>query len=630
MRFNRLRNLRYLKREVIFITDFVLSVLATFAAVLITLSLFNDIDSKSEIYLVLTSISVVISAILINVLGLHKSVIRYFSTNDMLLIILFSVLKSLVLFSTTIWLGYEDFLLHYLFTDLLLTAFLMISLRCFMISIYRYLLRFANIDIVDTFVYSTLSSNPELARQFNEDVNSKFKIRGFLSTSREKTGSKISGQKVYSLDRSEKDLLRLFNKKGVTAIVFTSSEHFKRAKSDIVELAVRNHITMYMVGKMHQIDEANTMEQPAIPTLKPIQIEDLLDREEIQVDELNIRAEIEGRVVMVTGAAGSIGSEIARQVASLGVKKLILFELSETPLHDMQLKMSAQFPNVDIKYVLGDVRSRRRVGNLIAKHKPSIIFHAAAYKHVPMIEINPCEGVMTNVWGTVNVAQRAIENGVEKFVMISTDKAVNPTNVMGATKRIAEMCVQSMNKQNKTAFITTRFGNVLGSNGSVIPLFKQQIAAGGPVTVTHPEIIRYFMSIPEACRLVLQAATMGHAGEILVFDMGKPEKIADLARKMIKLSGLEPDKDIKIEYTGLRPGEKLYEELFSTEEDMATSHKKINIAKCREVDFELIERVIKRLALHARNTEIEPTIRLMKELVPEFLSKNSKFEMFDK
>ncbi len=371
--------------------------------------------------------------------------------------------------------------------------------------------------------------------------------------------------------------------------------------------------------------------QTSIPQcqIKPVQIEDLLHRDEIQIDLHSIENEIQGKVVMITGAAGSIGSEIVRQVALFGARRLILFELAETALHELQLKMRRKFPNLDVKYILGDVRSKQRVKTVIEQYKPNIIFHAAAYKHVPMIEKNPCEGVMTNVWGTVNVAQRAIENGVEKFVMISTDKAVNPTSVMGATKRIAEMCVQSMNRQNKTAFITTRFGNVLGSNGSVIPLFRQQIAVGGPVTVTHPDITRYFMSIPEACSLVLQAATMGHAGEILVFDMGKPEKIVKLARKMIKLSGFEPDCDIKIEYIGLRPGEKLYEELFSSDEDMATSHKKINIAKCREINHDLIEKTIKRLALHARQTDVEATVRLMKLLVPEFISQNSEFEKLD-
>ncbi len=626
MRISRLKNLRYIKREIIFLCDLLISLLSSIVSCTLFIMLFGVVDAEPTLLNVSVA-SLIVSTVLIILFGLQRSIIRYFALSDMLQIALFALTKGVVMGLSMYLLDYTSSLMYFVVLDALLTAFLMTTIRGFMVISYRYLVSTSGDEKIDAMIYSTLGSNPELVKQLNDDTGSKYRVRGFLTTNKQKLGSRISGQKVYLASDNESVLLGTFKKAQAQALIFTSHEMFKRAQGNVVDFCIQNKIPMYMLGEMHEIDNGTGIEQRQI---KQIQIEDLLDRDEIKVDEDIIRREIECKVVMITGAAGSIGSEIVNQVASFGARRLLLFELAETALHELQLKMRRKFPNLDIKYILGDARSKQRVSNVIAKYKPNIIFHAAAYKHVPMIETNPCEGVMTNVWGTVNVAQRAIENGVEKFVMVSTDKAVNPTNVMGATKRIAEMCVQSMNRQNKTAFITTRFGNVLGSNGSVIPLFKQQIAAGGPVTVTHPDIIRYFMSIPEACRLVLQAATMGHAGEILVFDMGKPEKIVNLARKMIKLSGFEPDRDIKIEYTGLRPGEKLYEELFSSDEDMTTSHKKINIAKCREIDLQLIDKTIKKLTIHARNTDVEQTVQLMKTLVPEFLSRNSEFEKYDK
>jgi FlaA1/EpsC-like NDP-sugar epimerase len=341
---------------------------------------------------------------------------------------------------------------------------------------------------------------------------------------------------------------------------------------------------------------------------------------------------------MVTGAAGSIGSEICRQLATFGVKELILFDNAETPMHNIRLELEERYPDLAFTPVIGDVRQLARLDFAFRKYKPQIVFHAAAYKHVPLMEENPCEAVYVNVAGSRNVTDKCIEFGVEKMVMISTDKAVNPTNIMGCTKRLAEIYVQALGLaieqgkvEAKTKFVTTRFGNVLGSNGSVIPRFREQITKGGPITVTHPEITRFFMTIPEACRLVMEAATMTSGNQIFVFDMGESVKIVDLAKRMIKLAGLTLDQDIKIEYTGLRPGEKLYEEVLSNAENTeATNHDRIRVAKVREYDYENAVKVANELEHLAKQVDIPAMVRLMKRTVPEFKSKNSQYEEFDK
>ena len=369
--------------------------------------------------------------------------------------------------------------------------------------------------------------------------------------------------------------------------------------------------------------------------VRPIKIEDLLGRSEIHINMEEVMTEFCGKVVLVTGAAGSIGSELCRQLAQMNIKKLIMFDSAESPLHNVRLEFEKNYPNLDFVPVIGDVRVKERLRMVFETYQPQIIFHAAAYKHVPLMEENPCEAVLVNVVGSRQVADMAVEYGAEKMIMVSTDKAVNPTNVMGCSKRLAEIYVQSLGcaiREGKvkghTKFITTRFGNVLGSNGSVIPRFRDQIQRGGPVTVTHPEIIRYFMTIPEACRLVLEAGSMGNGGEIYIFDMGKPVKIVDLAKRMISLSGRT---DVKIEFTGLRHGEKLYEELLNVKElTKPTYHEKIMIATVREYDYDEVKERIQKLIDVSYTYDQMKIVAAMKDIVPEFVSKNSCFEALDK
>ena len=409
-----------------------------------------------------------------------------------------------------------------------------------------------------------------------------------------------------------------------------------KAESDrLIKYCVTHGVKVLIAPPIDEIVDGKLAHQGGI---RDIKIEDLLGREEIKISLGEIMDNFRDKTVLVTGAAGSIGSELCRQLATFGIRQLILFDNAETPMHEIRLEMEDRFPDLKFVPVIGDVRIPKRLDFVFRTYRPQVVFHAAAYKHVPLMEENPCEAVLVNVVGSRNVADRCICYGVEKMVMISTDKAVNPTNVMGCTKRLAEIYVQSLGQaivsgriEGRTQFITTRFGNVLGSNGSVIPRFREQIEHGGPVTVTHPEIRRYFMTIPEACRLVMEAATIGRGNTIFVFDMGECVKIAELARRMIALAGFRVDQDIRIVYTGLRPGEKLYEEVLSnTENTLPTAHEKIRIAKVREYDYEEACRDVEELERLAREFDIPNVVRLMKRIVPEYHSQNSRFEIYDR
>ena len=454
-----------------------------------------------------------------------------------------------------------------------------------------------------------------------------------LSLQGTRSGNNINGLPIHPFNPERiKEIFERYNSK---TLIFLAT-HMELMKKGFADQFLEAGIELLLLNQVEEF--SSEYERNDVSSyVYNIKIEDLLGREPIHTDNPGISKTIDNKVVMVTGAAGSIGSEIVRQVAMFKASSIILLDQAETPMHNLQLELEKNFPDIDIHPYIADIQNKDRLRQAFEKYHPHYVFHAAAYKHVPMMENNPTEAILTNVGGTRNVADLSMEYNVEKFVMISTDKAVNPTNVMGCSKRIAEIYVQSLfyhMKQNndscRTSFITTRFGNVLGSNGSVVPLFKEQIAQGGPVTVTHRDIIRYFMTIPEACNLVLEAGCMGHGGEIFVFDMGEPVKIYDLAKRMIRLSGLTPDVDIPIVETGLRPGEKLYEELLNDKEKtIATYHKKIMIAKVRNYEYDEVIKHINPMLDKAIKGESMEMVRCMKLLVPEFKSRNSVFEEID-
>ncbi len=436
----------------------------------------------------------------------------------------------------------------------------------------------------------------------------------------------------------EATVRQTFEKFECSTLIFLSTQ-YEFVRNVLADVFLENNIKLLLLNQVEEIDMSGDNDVPKLsPHVRSINIEDLLSRDPIKNDNPHISDLISGQVVMITGAAGSIGSEIVRQVAYLKAKDIVLVDQAESPMHEMQLEMETKYPDIRIHLFVGDVANAIRMERAFVKYHPRYVFHAAAYKHVPMMERNPSEAILTNVFGTKNVADLSEKYGVEKFVMISTDKAVNPTNIMGASKRIAEIYVQSLffhnrksNDGHHTKFITTRFGNVLGSNGSVIPLFRKQIKEGGPVTVTHRDIIRYFMTIPEACSLVLEAGCMGCGGEVYIFDMGKPVKIYDLARRMISLAGLRVGTDIEIVETGLRPGEKLYEELLNDKETtMATHHKKIMIAKVRTYDYSDVMTHFKELREALDTCDTHRLVTEMKHIVPEYHSNNSKYENIDR
>lgn len=430
----------------------------------------------------------------------------------------------------------------------------------------------------------------------------------------------------------------VFEKYGCDTLLFLSTQ-IEQIRSGLADVFLENHIKLLMLNQIEEFSTGNDSEiMPNLSThVRNIKIEDLLGRDIIQTDNPHISQHLRDQVVLITGAAGSIGSEIVRQVAVMGVGEIVMVDQAETPMHEMQLEMEDSFPETKISLIIGDIVNKERMERVFSKYKPKYVFHAAAYKHVPMMEHNPSEAIITNVFGTRILADLSVKYGIDKFVMISTDKAVKPTNIMGASKRIAEIYVQSLffhlNKKASahTRFITTRFGNVLGSSGSVIPRFSKQIEEGGPVTVTNKDIIRYFMTIPEACQLVLEAGCMGNGGEIYIFDMGRPIKIYDLACRMITLAGLKVNEDIKIVETGLRPGEKLYEELLNDQErTIATHHKKIMIAKVQIYEYEEVVKAFDRLYKLAFDGNTQDLVMEMKHIVPEYHSQNSQWENLDK
>ena len=488
-----------------------------------------------------------------------------------------------------------------------------------------------NVNAKCVYIYGTKSLGVSIAKSVRNQHPSKYIVKGFISPKDENNRKYIAGLPIYN---ANPDLVRRMKRDDIEGIIvsphstveFCADQHF-------IDLLTDNGIKLFMMPEEFEWDGVSPIEHGNM--LHQVDVEELLPRKQIMIDTDAIAKDLTGKTILITGSAGSIGSEMVRQIAKFAPRRLVLIDQAETPQHDIRLMMAEKWPELECHTIVTSICCQKNMERIFAEYRPEYVFHAAAYKHVPMMEDNPSESIRNNIIGTKNIADLAVKYGSAKFVMISTDKAVNPTNVMGCSKRICEIYVQSLDQAIKkgslkgtTQFVTTRFGNVLGSNGSVIPLFREQIKKGGPVTVTHPDIIRFFMLIPEACRLVLEAGVKGNGGEIFVFDMGDPVKISDLAKRMIKLSGA---KDIEIKYTGLRPGEKLYEEVLSTEETTLPSfHDKIRIAKVRSYDYDKVDKLIIEMGEQCDNLSNLELVRMMKDMVPEYVSKNSVYEVLDR
>lgn len=616
-------------RWVIMAMDLFLSLFALFFAYLIRFDLKAEESLIREEWSILSKsiwVYFLVKFTVFYLFKIHKGLVRHTSTEDMRRIITanFTVTISFALLGFLRAEFYDGFYLmptSVLLIEFLASTALLLGVRFAIKLLYMESVR--QKEVSDrVLIYGAGISGLITKRTMEKDLEIGHKLVGFLDDNRKLAGNRLEGINIFHTDQLE----RLIRDEGITLVIIAiqqpDSEHRKR----VVETCLEHKVEVRKVPSTKSwINGEFSTKQIA-----KIRIDDLLGRKSISLDEERIAKELKGEIILVTGAAGSIGSGMVRQIARYEPQLLILLDQAESPLYDLQNELLADFPGLNFEVVIGDIRSFERMKNLFHTFSPKYVFHAAAYKHVPLMENNPSEAVLTNVLGTRNLVDLANETGVRKFVMVSTDKAVNPTNVMGASKRVAEIYAQHANKQGKTKFITTRFGNVLGSNGSVIPLFQRQIDQGGPITVTDERITRFFMTIPEACQLVLEAGTMGEGGEIFVFDMGESVKIIDLAKKMIQLSGLELGKDIQIRITGLRPGEKLYEELLASEENtLPTHHPQILKARVREEDEEQIERIEELIALFGTQDN-EAIVRQMKTIVPEFISNNSSYEKLDK
>lgn len=631
----------YINRYWVLLIDTVTSVIST----LLVMSVFDYFMSQDvfpvKVWLAAVGISALISLISFVLTRSYAGVVRHTTMREMWRISVASILKALlvitallIIFSaasvSSMMLGQ---ILIFAVLDMILTLFLLIMVRVLLTNVYNLLSVSMVPDyyVKNALIYGTGDDSVNTLNFLEKTLSTSYRCAGFITPDNHDKAKLLCGYRIYHID-NKRDFSRLVSARMISAMVFPSNVTARNEQDRMVKFCSERRIQILVRPSLANFDDDIFRNK-----IREIKIEDLLGRDEIKISILEIREFLTDKVVVVTGGAGSIGGELCRQLVNMPIRKLILVDFAETPMHNMQLELRSQAPRVDKKFIIADVRNKDRIDALFDKYRPNVVFHAAAYKHVPLMESNPVEAVQANVFGTKNVVDASIRYNIEKFVMISTDKAVNPTNVMGASKRIAEIYVQTVGKEiaekrmpGKTKFITTRFGNVLGSNGSVIPLFKEQIAKGGPVTVTDPRIIRYFMTISEACSLVLEAATMGEGNDIFVFDMGEPVKIDDLAKKMISLAGLQLGKDIEIKYVGLRPGEKLYEELLKDEENtLPTVHKKIFRAKVREYDINVINQELENLWTAAHGMKKDDTVLVMKSIVPEYKSANSRYQRLD-
>lgn len=628
---NKLMKDRYLPSWVIILIDFGICVFAAFVSGFILggkEKYFNfPLDSYSARFLIL---SIVLTTSFLILFKVAKGVIRYSTFSDAMRIFFAVVFSCLLMLLINLTYKYKIDPLEkdFIPKQLILIYFFVCYIGLFLFRMFvRWLFEKAykagiHISMTTSIIIFGAGRTGTATANTMMSASRKYYIKGFFDDEESLSGKSIMGFRIWG----RKDFERILSYKDIDELVIATNRISTQRKNEIFDLCYKNKIKVLTVPHIKTWTDGELK----VEQIKEIEIEQLLNREEIKLNVEIISREIEGKTIMVTGAAGSIGSEIIRQLTHFNPKLICVLDQAETSLYNIENELNDKYSGSNYKIIICSVQDKERLEDVFKHIRPDIVFHAAAYKHVPMMEAHPYEAVRVNVFGTKNIADLSSKYGVKKFVMISTDKAVNPTNVMGATKRFAEIYIQSLDKTSQTQFITTRFGNVLGSNGSVIPRFRQQIQKGGPVTVTHPDIIRYFMTIPEACRLVLEAGVMGKGGEIFLFDMGEPVRIVDLAKRMIKLSNLELDQDIKIEFTGLRPGEKLYEELLNQKEhSLPTYHKKIFVAKNESFEMVQVDKSIKELEQECHNQDEDGIVRVIKSLVSNFKSNNSRFEKLD-
>ena len=623
---------QFLGKGSVFLMDLLISVLVSIGVAV--LAFLFEVDAVSErMFDYCWGLSAGLgSGVMFLLLKTHTIIIRHFSFKDTVLFGLAALGK--IAFMTVALLVFGQMsspVVPMLLIDAMVTVIALCSIRLIMVLVYdSYKSRIRDMEKRSrVLVYGI--NDKAVATAARLRGSKRYEVVGLISKDTQIEHNLLADQKVYHFE-DKTSFEDMADKLSLRGVIFTAERDVNAEQDRLVRYCSEIGLKVLIAPAVDELSSTDKL------VIRKIKIEDLLGREEIKISLDAIRENFKDKVVLVTGCAGSIGSELCRQLAGFGIRKLVLYDNAETPMHNLRLELEERYPALTFVPIIGDVRLVQRLDYAFRAHRPQVVFHAAAYKHVPLMEENPCEAIMVNVVGTRNVADKCIEYGVDKMVMISTDKAVNPTNIMGCSKRLAEIYVQSLGKAiaagevaGKTQFVTTRFGNVLGSNGSVIPRFRDQIERGGPVTVTDPNITRYFMTIPEACRLVMEAATLPTENRICVFDMGQPVKIDTLARRMIELAGLVPDQDIEIVYTGLRPGEKLYEEVLSNKENTdETSHDRIRVARTREYAYADAVKAVEELGELGAEVRIPEMVKLMKTIVPEYISNNSRFAEFDK